>query len=162
MINRRMENEPSAKKVFAAACRFLARRPHSRMELKRKLSRKGFHSGLIENTIDRLCLQGFLSDEKVSLQWAQSLVQRRGWGKAKITSYLVQKGINRDIIEGVQEKIWQEFSEEETARKALKKRFSPCGGAPPQGKAVTFLKSRGFSSDVIYEVANSLESDDIK
>jgi len=106
MIKKRMKNEPSAKKIHDGAYRLLARRPHSRMELKSKLSRKGFCADLIENTLDRLCQQGCLNDEEVSLRWAQSLVQGRCWGKAKITSYLLQKGISRDIIKGVQEKIW--------------------------------------------------------
>jgi regulatory protein len=151
-----MENESSAKKALDAAYRFLARRPHSMMELKRKLSKKGFCADLTENTIDSLCQQGYLNDEEVSLRWAQSLVQGRGWGKAKITFYLLQKGISRDIIEIVEKKIWQEFSEEEIARKALKKRFSPYREIPPQGKMVTFLKSRGFSSEVIFKVAGCL------
>jgi SOS response regulatory protein OraA/RecX len=68
----------------------------------------------------------------------------------------LQKGISRDIIEIVEKKIWQEFSEEEIARKALKKRFSPHREIPPQGKMVTFLKSRGFSSEVIFKVAGCL------
>ena len=156
-----MENESSAKKALDAAYRFLARRPHSMMELKSKLSKKGFCADLIENTIDSLCQQGYLNDEEVSLRWAQSLVQGRGWGKAKITFYLLQKGISRDIIEIVEKKIWQEFSEEEIARKALKKHFSPYREIPPQGKMVTFLKSRGFSSEVIFKVASGLTVDEV-
>lgn len=161
MIKKRMENESSAKKTLDAAYRFLARRPHSMMELKRKLSKKGFCADLTENTIDSLCQQGYLNDEEVSLRWAQSLVQGRGCGKAKITFYLLQKGISRDIIEIVEKKIWQEFSEEEIARKALKKRFSPYREIPPQGKMVTFLKSRGFSSEVIFKVAGCLTVDEV-
>jgi regulatory protein len=151
-----MGNEPSEKDALDAAYRFLTHRPHSRMELQRKLARKNFGPEEIEKALGSLCRQGYVNDEEISLRWSQSLVRERGWGKAKIAFYLIQKGINSDIINRVQQIIWQEFSEEETARKALKKRFSPDNKNPLQAKAAAFLKSRGFSSEVIYKLVNEL------
>ena len=158
MIKKRMGNEPFEKRALDAAFRFLARRSHSRMELQGKLARKDFGPEETQKALDSLCRQGYVNDEETSFRWSQSLVRDRGWGKAKIAFYLMQKGISSDIINRVQQKIWQEFSEEETARRALKKRFCQDNKNPLQAKAAAFLKSRGFSSEVIYKLVNELQS----
>lgn len=159
---KRIPNEElSAKQILDAAYSFLSRRPYSRIELQEKLARKGFCPDIIESILNKLCQQGYLNDEETSFRWAQSLVQERLWGKAKITFYLLQKGISKNIIDKVQKKIWQEFSEKETAEKAIKKRFPPLKKLPSQGKLVAFLKTRGFSSEVIYKVVRDFMGDKI-
>jgi len=141
-----------AEKVQTIAYGYLSRRPHSLMELKEKFIKKGFSQETIDTVLAKHCSQGYLNDEEVSLRWASTLVRTRGWGKEKIFYYLLKKGIDRDIIEKVQRTVWQEFNEEDVARKVLLKRFSEQGASPPLGKRASFLKSRGFSSEVIYRV----------
>lgn len=150
-----MVNEAPSKRVLEAAYALLARRPHSRQELKKKLAGKGFNPDHIKHTLERLSSQGYVDDEKISLNWAQSLIRNRGWGRAKIKFYLSQKGISRDVIDKVQEKIRQDFSEDDIARKALEKRFIASGGRSTRGKAAMFLKSRGFSAEIIYKVLSA-------
>jgi regulatory protein len=142
-----------AEKVLTVAYGYLSRRPHSLMELREKLTKKDFPPETIGAVLETLCCQGYLNDEEVSLRWALTLVRTRGWGREKIFYYLLKKGISRDIIEQVQSTVWQEFNEEEVARKAIEKRFPAQGASPLLGKRVSFLKSRGFSSEVIYRVA---------
>jgi regulatory protein len=151
-----MENEESAKKALNAAYGFISRRPHSIMELKGKLAGKNFSNDLIEAAIDNLLRTGYLNDEEISHRWAQFLVKNRGWGRVRIAFYLLKKGISRDIIDNVQRKIWQEFSEEEIARKALEKRFFTYGGQPTSRKQAAFLNSRGFSSDIIRKLIGDI------
>ena len=153
-----MENETCEKQALNAAYGFLARRAHSCLELKKKLAGKGFSRDIAENITDKLCRQGYLNDMEVSLSWAVSLIRNKRWGKAKVAFYLQQKGISTDIISHVQDKIWQEISEEDVARKALAKHFASTENLL-YGKAGMFLKSRGFSSDVIYSVIADLSED---
>jgi regulatory protein len=145
-----MDREPPAREAFSAACRMLARRSHSRMELKQKLERKGYSPEAVAATLDRLCQQGYLDDLAIARRWAEHLAGERLCGRGRITAYLLQKGVDRDILDAVQQELWQRFSEEDLARRALQKRFA---GPAPTGKAVTFLKSRGFSAEVIYRLA---------
>ncbi len=154
-----MEQNPSAKTLRDTAYGYLSRRPHSRAELQRKLSRKDFTESDIEDLLNSLCREGYLNDEDVSRRWAENLVVNRCWGRQKIAWYLYQRGIARDIIDRVQHSIWQEHNEEGTARKALAKRFPHDRTSPPRGKVAAFLKSRGFSSDVIYTVMRDLQFD---
>ena len=142
-----------AGKVQTIAYGYLSSRPHSLMELREKLTKKGCCQEIIDTVLKNLCRQGYLNDEEVSLRWASTLVLTRGWGREKVFFYLLKKGIGRDIIEKVQKTVWQELNEEEIARKALEKRFPEQGSSPPLGKRVSFLKSRGFSPEIIYRVA---------
>lgn len=155
-----MQNEPS-KKALDAAYGFLARRSHSRAELKQKLDKKGFSPDDIAAAFNRLSGQGYLNDDEVALRWAHSLVKIKGWGRAKIAAYLMQKGMGKESIEQAQKQIWQEFSEEDTARRALKKRFLSSPKQPAPVKMAAFLKSRGFSSNVIYRVVSGLSDEEL-
>ncbi len=80
------------------------------------------------------------------------------WGKAKLYNFLREKNIEKDVIDRVQQEIWEEFSEEDTARKAVDKRFSSAI-QPSQSKILSFLKSRGFSSGVIYRIVKDASPD---
>jgi len=152
MRSKTPENE-TPQKVLSVAYGFLARRSHGRVELKRKLERKGYAPELIDEALACLVHKGYLNDEDVALRWAQSFVRNRLWGRAKIGAYLTERGIACDIIDRVQGRIWEEFQEDDIARRALAKRFSH-GPPPTRQKISMFLNSRGFSADVIYRAVS--------
>ena len=109
--------------------------------------------------LEVLVRQGCLNDEATAFRWAQARVQQRLWGRAKIDVYLARKGIDRDIIAQVQKAVWQTCSEEDIARQALAKRFpSFHDHRSAYAKAAAFLKSRGFSSEVIYKLVSELDA----
>jgi regulatory protein len=145
-----MESEADLRKALAAAYRFLARRAHSQEELKAKLLRKGFAPTVTAQALEVIARQGYVNDEQASLQWALNLVEKRCWGRYKITAYLQRKGISRELIDKAQKKIWQEFAESAVARAALKKQYGHCPDKPPVEKMFRFLKARGFSPEAIY------------
>ena len=145
-----MENEAVLRKALSAAYRFLARRSHSQEELKAKLLKKGFSPTVTAQALEVIARQGYVNDEQASLQWALNLVEKRCWGRHKVTAYLVRKGIARELIERVQKQIWQEFDESAVAREALKKQYARSPDKPSVEKMFRFLKSRGFSQEAIY------------
>jgi SOS response regulatory protein OraA/RecX len=154
-----MESEEDSRKALTSAYRFLANRSYSREELKARLFRKGFEPEAIAHALETLALRGYLNDEEVALQWALSLVNNRGWGRDKIRAYLFRKGIASEIIDTVQKKVWQDHDESAVAREVLKKHFARAAEEPSPGKKIRFLKSRGFSSAVIYRCLNVLIED---
>jgi regulatory protein len=145
-----MESEAVLRKALAAAYRFLARRAHSQEELKAKLLKKGFAPTVTAQALEVIARQGYVNDEQASLQWALNLVEKRCWGRHKITAYLVRKGISRELIDKAQKKIWQEFDESAVARAALKKQYAHSSDKPSVEKMFRFLKSRGFTQEAIY------------
>ena len=150
-----MEKEASFKKVLSSAYAFIARRPHGTKELEKKLLDKGFDTDLVNIVIEELLEKGFLNDYDVAYRWAESRIKNKLWGKAKLYTFLREKNIEKDVVDRVQQEVWEEFSEEETARKAVDKRFSSVI-QPAQSKILSFLKSRGFSSGVIYRIVKDV------
>ena len=154
-----MEKDESFKKALSSAYAFVARRPHGTKELEKKLLNKGLETNLVNNIIEELLEKGFLNDYDVAYRWAESRIKNRLWGKAKLYNYLREKNIEKEVIDRVQLEIWEEFSEEVTARKAVDKRFSSTI-QPSQSKILSFLKSRGFSSGVICRIVKDVSPDD--
>jgi regulatory protein len=153
-----MESEAVFRQALAAAYRLLARRSHSQEELKAKLLKKGFDptvAGHVLEVVERL---GYINDEKTSLQWALSLVEKRCWGRHKVKAYLMHKGIEREVIDRVQQQIWHTFDEADVARAALQKHYSRTGRQPSREQMVRFLQSRGFTQDAI---GKNLDADNI-
>ena len=155
-----MEKEESFKKVLSSAYAFVARRSHGTKELEKKLLDKGFETNLVNNIIEELLRKGFLNDYDVAYRWAESRIKNRLWGRAKLYNFLREKNIEKDVIDRIQQEVWEVFSEEDTARKAVDKRF-PSAIQPSQSKILSFLKSRGFSSGVIYRIVKDISPDDL-
>lgn len=155
-----MENNLTFQKALDAAYRLLAGRPHTRAEIKRKLSRKGAGPEIIAQVLDELARKGYIDEDGMALRWAQALVRDRLCGPLKISVYLMQKGLGHDLIDQVQRLVWQEFDESEIAGLALRKRFGGANDTAPAAKRAAFLRSRGFSSGVIYSLAKEPARDD--
>lgn len=143
------------------AYRVLARRSHTRAELYHKLCRKGFPPDEITQVIDEFSCKGYLNDEETALRWAQNLVRTKRWGRLKVAAYLAQKGLDRKMIERVQQHVWKEFNEETVAQEAFRKRFPHPHNKPSPSRAALFLKSRGFSPGVIYAVVGIYADNDL-
>ncbi len=154
-----MESEAVVRQALAAAYRLLARRAHSQEELKVKLLKRGFDPAITAQTLRVIDLQGYVNDAQTALQWALSLVEKRCWGRHKVNAYLVRKGIPREVIEGVQQQIWQMFDEGQIARAALQKHYGRTRRPPSRAQMVRFLQSRGFTPDAI---GNNVGIDDLE
>ena len=76
--------------------RYLAGRPHSRLELRRKLARKGFEPDEVDAALGRLTELGYLDDDA----FARGLIRRRSAnrGPAALAAELGSKGISREGV----------------------------------------------------------------
>jgi regulatory protein len=142
------------------AYRLLARRSHTSAELYHKLGRKGFPRDEIARVIEEFSSKGYLNDEETALRWAQNLVRAKQWGRLKVAAYLARKGLDREMVERVQQHIWEEFNEEAVAREAFRKRFPLWHDKPSPSRAALFLKSCGFSTGGIYAVVGTCTEND--
>ncbi len=151
-------NEPVGDpvKVRERAYRLLAVRAHSRAELQQKLLQKRCVAGVVEQLLEQLVERGLVNDAETAQRWAESAVRDRNWGGAKIQWYLLRKGIAGDIIDEVLGRLWDEHREVDIAARAFQKRFGVGRKQPRKAQAAAFLKSRGFSSDIIYTLIRDL------
>jgi len=151
---RRPALQPSLK---GRALRLLGQREHSRRELERKLRDHESEPGALQQVLDELQAQGYLSERRV----AESLVHRRAGqlGAARLRQELQDKGLARELIEqtlaGLQD------SELQRARAVWARRF---GAAPAdareRARQARFLQARGFAPEVIRRVLAAAGSDE--
>ena len=149
--------EPDIRSVLAAAYALLARSPHSRAQVLAKLESKGFAGELIEDCVKRLDELGYLDDAQIARRWAQVMLRERCWGILKAEQQLQQRGIERDLARQVLDEAQQEFPQIDGARQAVAGRFSDRTADIPLAKVVNFLRSRGFSGEVVYAAAREWE-----
>jgi regulatory protein len=86
------ERRPSVS-TLDAGLRLLGRRAHSRVELRRKLARRGHLAQDIEAALGRLAELGYLDDRS----FASGLVRRRGTvrGPLALSAELAARGVDR-------------------------------------------------------------------
>jgi len=87
--------------VMEAAATFLAVRPRSVDETRRRLRDHGYRPGLVESVVDRLIELGYLDDEAFARAWVESRDRSRPRGEGALRRELLLKGVVRDVIDDV-------------------------------------------------------------
>jgi regulatory protein len=148
-----MESKPVPKKpelsLRARAMKYLVRREYSRAELHAKLLPQASPTDNVEEILNELTTQGWLSDFRAAEQIVR--LRRNRFGIQRIAYELRQKGINEDLINDVLPQM--KNTELEAARNIWQRKF----GVPPvdnkeKVKQIRFMQSRGFTADIIFKV----------
>jgi regulatory protein len=140
---------PRERSLRERALGFLARREHSRLELRRKLAPHADSPADLDALLDDLVQRKLLSEERFAE--ARVHVLARKFGAARIEQDLRSRGVAEEqAASAVKEARAREF---ERAREVWRRKF----GAPPtdlkeRGRQARFLLSRGFSTDVVSRI----------
>jgi regulatory protein len=140
------------------ALRLLARREHSRVELRRKLVAFTPNPAELDRLLDDLIQSRLLSDDRYAE--ARAHVLSRRYGSMRVAHDLKRQGVaeaplHRAVAEARRTDLVR-------AREVWRKRF----GAPPRtaqdrAKQMRFLQHRGFAMDVIRSVVQGEDADDL-
>lgn len=134
--------------VRRAAMDLLARREHGRVELMRKLRKRGAPEELIEAALQRLAEEGLLSEARY-LESFVSYKARAGYGPQRIREELGQRGLARgDIDQALRDSgiDWFEQLRETWQRKFAGRLPVDARERAQQGR---FLAYRGYSLEMI-------------
>jgi len=138
--------------AWEQALRYLGRREHSSLELKRKLRRKGFAS-IADQVIAALEEKGYLDDERFTRLFLREKIRLKQWGPQRLRLELRTRGIHPEMIERL---LAQELppnrirSQAKTlASRKLQNLRRPT--FKDRQRLWRFLRGRGFSSDTIRE-----------
>ena len=134
--------------------RYLARREHSRAELRRKLLPFAASQQLLDVLLSELEGRKLLSNHRFAEMRAHIL--SRKYGAAKIRQDLKSKGVPDEIVDAVSSE-----GELERATSILQRKYRlPATSREERAKRARFLQGRGFSSDVIRKLLFSSHSEE--
>lgn len=145
--------------VRRAAMDLLARREHGRVELARKLARRGASAELIETVLDRLANEGLLSEFRYLEAFVASRA-RAGYGPLRIREELAQRGLPRQAVEQALRESGLDWGEllVDTWRRRFAGRLPE--DAREHARQGRFLGYRGFSPEMIGRLLRGGLSDD--
>ena len=145
------------RELMGFAMRHLARREHSRVELRRKLNSRGATDELVQAVIEALTVDGSLSDRRFASEYVRSRI-RKGYGPIRIRMDLIEKGISDQLAEEQltqPAEFWQQLAADVCAKKfeATKPAGEESADAQQRrwNRCARFLSQRGFPADLIYQ-----------
>ena len=164
-------------RLFNKALKFLSYRPRSEREIRDYLLRKGKlrdveksaaeksqYEGSIERIIKKLKSIGQIDDMEFAKWWVEQRGKFRPRGQRLVKLELLQKGVDKEIIEEVTDSEegkegLERVGEEELAFKVASKKllnYKNLSKEEFRMKMGQYLARRGFSWDVIKKVVDSL------
>ena len=143
--------KPSA---YNKALGLLARREHSRRELRQKLGRNGYAGDEANAALDRLGEQSYQDDDR----FAEALIRNRssqGYGPMRLRAELKTHGLSDARIRSLLDAA--EIDWASTAATQLNRRFGSAGTADPAERArrAQFLLRRGFPAATVRDVTHA-------
>lgn len=143
-------------KILDKVYRFLSFRPRSKKEIEQYLKRKNLGEEEKKIVLKKLEKSGFVNDTEFAKFFVESRLKFRPKGRYLLKAELIQKGIDKNLIEKVLGEI--NISEVELAKSAISKklpRFLKLGELEAKNKIAQFLARRGFSWETIKTLIDS-------
>ncbi|HUG48186.1 MAG TPA: regulatory protein RecX [Candidatus Limnocylindria bacterium] len=137
-----------------AAAAFLAVRPRSVAETRRRLSQLGYRQPLVEQVLERLTEMGYLDDEAFAQAWIESRDRARPRGEGALRRELAVKGVQRETVAAVLEvRAEADHSADSTAaQRLLDRRRTAIEREPDPRKrrqrAYALLARNGFDPEI--------------
>ena len=138
------------------ALQLVARRPHFRAELRRKLVARGFDEDEVAAALGRLTELGYLDDAELAAREGERLRERRGLGRAGIAAELARKGAGPAEVDGAL--AGGDADSELEAARAVGRRWL-AGRRPDAAALARHLDRKGYAGHVIFRVLRELVPD---
>ena len=141
--------------AYQRAINFLSYRIRSEKEIRQNLIKHETPEGIVEQVLDRLRGASLVNDREFASSWVGNRIRFKPRGKRALTSELIQKGIENEIIE----EALLGIDEEELAYACARSRISKFSGLDEKTfkkKLSSLLTRRGFPYHVVNDVVISL------
>ena len=134
-------------------------RDRTEKELREKLTAKGYSEEQIEDTAEFLKNYGYLDDKRYASHFIHDAINLKKWGKIRIRTELLRKGIDREAVEFAIEDAFSEI-EDDRVLSIMEKRFkdSDYSNMKERTRIFNFFMRRGFTPDEIKGAMNKMSS----
>ena len=147
----RTSSQDPYQKARRTALSLLSRRRHSRTEVCRKLSARGFEAAVIERVVSACERLDYINDETTASFFVEELT-RKQVGLQRIRERMKNRGFAPDLIQRVIDEHHLQDRELDNAKRAMEKKSASIREKDPwkrKEKLVRFLRSRGFRSSTV-------------
>jgi regulatory protein len=150
-------------KAKGSALRLLKLRPRSVKELRDRLLQKKYPADVVDKLIAELTSSELLDDEAFAKAWFQWRLTGRPVGLRRIALELKDKGITKEVIDGLIAGAKDDFDEEAVVRMiALKRMEQRAQKDVPlikrKKRVLDYLLRRGFSPGVASKVIRDMKA----
>lgn len=148
----------SEEAAHSAALWLLESRARTRLELRRRLERRGFQPGAIERALDRLAAVGLVDDEAFARDLASSRVEQ-GVDAPRIVIELRDRGIDPELAARVAGESAPQDDRAERCRELAAARLAKLQGLRPEAqyrRLAAYLIRRGYPGDLVENVVGDL------
>lgn len=141
------------------ALRLIEFRDRTEKELREKLVAKGYIEEQIEDTIEFLKNYGYIDDGRYAAHFTQDAINLKKWGKIRIRTELLRKGIDREIVDFAIEDAFSEIEDDRVlAQMQLRFKDSDFGNIKERTRIFNFFMRRGFTPDEIKGAMNKMSA----
>lgn len=154
-----LEVEADVEAAYRTALRSIERRPFARVDLGRRLLRKGHAHGAVEAALARVAEHGLLDDTAFAADYVETRAAR-GRGPLRLTRDLLAMGVERGIIDrAVAAHLRESLSNGDVPLALASKRAAQLSDLPRHVKrrrVLAYLARRGFSGRDVSEMVGKL------
>jgi regulatory protein len=146
-------------RAWNSAVWHLGRSPQTEQQIRDKLRKKIIPADIIDATIQRLLEAKYLNDRDYAENFIYSKRKYEKLGVSAIKMKLMQKGVDRELIDELLSEVDEEDLRETAEILAEKKMRSLMREPDIQkriSKMVAFLAYRGYNAGIAYEVAKEV------
>lgn len=155
--------------VVEAAAAFVAVRPRSVSETRRRLQQLGYPHTLIDQVIGRFAEVGYLDDASFARSWVESRDRARPRGESALRRELAQKGVERQVVDEVLGERLDAAGGDDpnhaAAAALLDRKRAALSREPDERrrrqKAYALLARHGFDPETCRAVSASVTNDDV-
>ena len=160
----RIEKAETAFQLREQAFRLLARRSHSRRELRDKLRQRDYDPGMIEELLDDLSNRKYLDDRQFAETFIGEELRMHFSGPAVVRDKLRQKGIDGESIDTLLEKTYPPAQQLKNCLHLAGKKIKSWPRPLDRNQITrlsTYLRNKGFSWDIIQQAIGGFIEEDL-
>ncbi len=141
------------------ALKLITIKDRTEKELRDKLREKNFNENTIEEEIEFLSHYGYINDKRYAEHFTHDGINIKKWGKSRIRTELLRRGVDRDVIDNVIEDAFMDV-EDDRLQVEMEKRFvgADLSNMKERTRIFNFYMRRGFSAEEIKGAMNSLSA----
>lgn len=151
--------EKETQLAMELSLQLLSYRIRSRREIFKKLEVRKISAEAIETTLGKLEQAGYIDDNAFTKTWINDRIEIHGFGRQRIKSELLSKGISAPIIQDELDRVYPVENETGAALELAEKRLIRYAGLDEtvvRRRLTQALMRKGFSAQVVQQVLKDI------